>query len=184
MPGDVNKSQISPLQRGCLRLPALVRKKASRGALVIPTRERSETGGIPTLTSFRLKALRRSRGFTLLELMIVIFIIMILASIAMPVYNQSVIQARESVLRSNLASLRSVISQYTLDKQKAPQSLDELVTAGYLRQIPLDPITHQPNWEVVQEDVMMAVDQQDPGITDVHSASNETASDGTAYSSW
>jgi general secretion pathway protein G len=116
--------------------------------------------------------------------MIVIFIIMILASIAMPVYNQSVIQARESVLRSNLASLRSVISQYTLDKQKAPQSLDELVTAGYLRQIPLDPITHQPNWEVVQEDVMMAVDQQDPGITDVHSASNETASDGTAYSTW
>jgi general secretion pathway protein G len=169
MPGDVNKSQFSPVQRR---------------ALVIPTRERSETGGIPTPTSFRQKALRRSRGFTLLELMIVIFIIMILASIAMPVYNQSVIQARESVLRSNLASLRSVISQYTLDKQKAPQSLDELVTAGYLRQIPLDPITHQPNWEVVQEDVMMAVDQQDPGITDVHSASNETASDGTAYSSW
>lgn len=183
MPGDVNKSQFSPLQRGCLRLPALAQKKASRGALVIPTRERSETEGIPTLTSFRQKALR-SRGFTLLELMIVIFIIMILASIAMPVYNQSVIQARESVLRSNLASLRSVISQYTLDKQKAPQSLDELVTAGYLRQIPLDPITHQPNWEVVQEDVMMAVDQQDPGITDVHSASNETASDGTAYSTW
>src|SRR5579862_2206044 len=156
MPGGVNNSQSSALQHGRVRLPARARGKA----------------------------FQRSRGFTLLELMIVIFIIMILASIAMPVYNQSVIQARESVLRSNLASLRSVISQYTLDKQKAPQSLDELVTAGYLRQIPLDPITHQPNWEVVQEDVMMAVDQQDPGITDVHSASNETASDGTAYSTW
>lgn len=116
--------------------------------------------------------------------MVVIFIIMILASIAMPVYNQTIIQARESVLRSNLGTLRSVISQYTLDKQKAPQSLDELVTAGYLRQIPIDPMTRQPNWEVVQEDVLMAVDQQEPGITDVHSASNQTASDGTAYSTW
>lgn len=116
--------------------------------------------------------------------MVVIFIIMVLASVAVPVYNQSVVQARESVLRSNLATLRSVISQYTLDKQKAPQSLDDLVTAGYLRQIPTDPMTHQTNWEVVQEDVMMAVDQQEPGITDVHSASNATASDGSAYSTW
>ncbi len=156
MLGGVNKSQSSTLPHGRIGLPALPREKA----------------------------LRRDRGFTLLELMVVIFIIMILASIAMPVYNQSVIQARESVLRSNLATLRSVISQYTLDKQKAPQSLDDLVTAGYLRQIPLDPMTHQPNWEVVQEDVMMAVDQQDPGITDVHSASSAVASDGTAYSTW
>ncbi len=131
-----------------------------------------------------LQQKQRARGFTLLELMIVIFIIMILASIAMPVYNQAIVQARESVLRSNLSTLRTVISQYTLDKQKAPQSLDDLVTAGYLRQIPADPMTRQTNWEVVQEDVMMAVDQQEPGITDVHSAANVTASDGTAYSTW
>src|SRR5579864_3575037 len=125
-----------------------------------------------------------SRGFTLLELMIVISMIMILMAVAVPVYNQSVVQARESVLRSNLSTLRNVISQYTLDKQKAPQSLDDLVTAGYLRQIPMDPMTRQPNWEVVQEDVMMAVDQQEPGITDVHSASSQTAGDGTSYSTW
>lgn len=116
--------------------------------------------------------------------MVVISIIMILMAVAVPVYNQSIVQARESVLRSNLATLRSVISQYTLDKQKAPQSLDDLVSAGYLRQIPVDPMTRQTNWEVVQEDVLMAVDQQEPGITDVHSSSNATASDGTAYSTW
>ena len=128
--------------------------------------------------------LARQAGWSLLELMVVIFIIMILASIATPIYNQSVVQARESVLRSNLSTLRNVISQYTLDKQKAPQSLDDLVTAGYLRQIPVDPMTREANWEVVQEDVMMAVDQQEPGITDVHSSSSGTASDGTAYSTW
>jgi general secretion pathway protein G len=134
--------------------------------------------------AWRLRVRKGSGGFTLLELMIVISIMAILMAVAIPVYNQSIVQARESVLRANLSTLRNVISQYTLDKQKAPQSLDDLVTAGYLRQIPLDPMTHQPNWEVVQEDVMMAVDQQNPGITDVHSASSATASDGTAYSTW
>ena len=158
-----------------------LKKTASVGCPI--SRESRDECARPTSNHRRVRG-RNSRGFTLLELMVVIFIIMILASIAMPVYNQSVVQARESVLRSNLATLRSVISQYTLDKQKAPQSLDDLVTSGYLRQIPLDPMTRQPNWEVVQEDVMMAVDQQGPGITDVHSASNGTASDGTAYSSW
>jgi general secretion pathway protein G len=130
------------------------------------------------------KKSRLARGFTLLELMIVISIIMILMAVAVPMYNQAIVQARESVLRSNLNTLRSVIQQYTLDKQKAPQGLDDLVQGGYLRQVPVDPMTRETNWEVVQEDVLMAVDQQDPGITDVHSASNATASDGTAYSTW
>jgi len=127
---------------------------------------------------------RSSRGFTLLELMVVISMIMILMAVAVPMYNQSVVQARESVLRQNLSTLRNVISQYTLDKQKAPQGLDDLKTAGYLREIPIDPMTRQANWEVVQEDVLLAVDQQEPGITDVHSASSGTSSEGTAYSTW
>jgi general secretion pathway protein G len=117
-------------------------------------------------------------------MMIVISIILILMAIAVPVYNQSILRSREAVLRQDLFTLRSVISQYTLDKQKAPQSLDDVVQAGYLRQIPADPMTAQPNWEVVQEDVLLAVDQQEPGISDVHSSSSGTSSDGTAYSSW
>jgi|SRR5579864_1563020 len=123
-------------------------------------------------------------GFTLLELMIVISIILILMSIAIPVYNQSIVRSREAVLRQNLFTLREVIDQYTLDKQKAPQSLDDIVQAGYIKKIPVDPMTGEANWEVEQEDVLLAVDQQEPGISGVHSAAGGTASDGTAYSSW
>jgi general secretion pathway protein G len=127
---------------------------------------------------------RASAGFTLLEMMVVISIMVILISIGLPIYSQSVRRSREAVLRNDLFELRSLISQYTLDKQKAPQSLDDLVTAGYIKVVPKDPTTNEANWEVVQEDVLLAVDQQDPGISDVHSASNDTGSDGTAYSTW
>src|SRR5271165_2044317 len=130
------------------------------------------------------RARKHSRGFTLIELMIVISIMIILISVALPAYNQSIIRSREAVLRQNLFTLRSVISQYTLDKQKAPQSLDDLVQAGYLKVIPKDPVTNEANWEVVQEDVLLSVSQTDPGIDDVHSASSAIASDGTTYSSW
>src|ERR1700683_4995224 len=126
----------------------------------------------------------RSSGFTLLEMMIVISIMVILIAIAMPIYSQSVLRSREAVLRNDLFEMRSLISQYTLDKQKAPQSLDDLVTGGYIKMVPKDPMTNEANWEVVQEDVLLAVDQQDPGITDVKSASSASASDGTAYSTW
>src|ERR1700674_3447414 len=113
----------------------------------------------------------QDRGFTLIELMIVISLILILVSISVPAYNQSILRARESVLRQDLFQLRSLISQYTLDKQKAPQSLDDLVQAGYIKQIPTDPMTNEANWEVVQEDTLLTVDQQDPRISDAHWAS-------------
>jgi len=119
--------------------------------------------------------------------MIVIFIMLILVSIAIPNFNGSVQRARESVLRQNLFQLRDLISQYTLDKQKAPQALDDLVTAGYLKQIPKDPITNQTDWvvEQQQEDTISSPDEQDQGgIDDVHSASTATGSDGTAYNTW
>ena len=128
---------------------------------------------------------RTDRGFTLIELMIVISLILILVSISIPVYNQSILRAKESVLRQDLFQLRSLISQYTLDKQKAPQALDDLVQAGYLKQIPNDPMTGtNSSWTVDQEDSLLSVDQQDPGISDVHSGSSGTASDGTAYNTW
>ena len=127
---------------------------------------------------------RRSAGFTLLEMMIVMIVMAILVSIAVPIYQTTLTKSREAVLRQDLFTLRSLISQYTLDKQKAPQSLDDLIQGGYLKVIPKDPMTNEPNWEVVQDDVLLSVDQQDPGINDVHSASSATATDGMAYSSW
>src|ERR1700758_1494947 len=129
---------------------------------------------------------KKSRGFTLIELMIVISVILILVSVALPAYNQSIWRARESVPKQTLFAIRSVISQYTLDKQKAPQSLEDLVSAGYFKQIPTDPMTtRNDTWTVEQEsDTIMTVDQQEPGISDVHSGSSAVGSDGTAYNTW
>jgi general secretion pathway protein G len=132
----------------------------------------------------RGRAGRQSRGFTLIEMMIVVSLILILVSIALPLYNRVILRAREGVLKQDLFTLRQVIDQYTLDKKKAPQTLDDIVTAGYLKKVPVDPFTNEANWTVDQEDATEAADQQEPGIVDVHSSSNLTATDGTAYSSW
>ncbi|PYX88051.1 MAG: general secretion pathway protein GspG [Acidobacteria bacterium] len=134
----------------------------------------------------RFQAGRGSRGFTLIELMIVISLLLILLTIAIPIYNQAILRAKESVLRQDLFTLRQVIDQYTLDKQKAPQSLDDVISAGYLKQLPHDPFTGKNDtWAVVQEDdTLLDPNQTAGGINDVHSGSNLTASDGTAYSTW
>jgi general secretion pathway protein G len=128
---------------------------------------------------------RREFGFTMVELMIVMAIIVILISIAIPQYQKSIIRAKESVLQNNLHTLREVIDEYTYDKKKAPQSLDDLVSAGYLREIPMDPLTNSnQTWKVIMEDALQSVDQTDPGIFDVKSGSDKSGLDGTPYADW
>ena len=127
----------------------------------------------------------RLAGFTIIELMIVIAIIAILASMAVGRYQRSIWRAKEAVLRNDLFTLRSSIDQYTLDKQKAPQSLEDLVTAGYIKSVPKDPITNSTDtWVTDQEDSLMAIDQTAPGIVDIHSGASTESTEGTPYSTW
>jgi len=124
-------------------------------------------------------------GFTLVELMIVMLIIGVLMAIAVPKYERSVAIAREAVLKEDLRTMRGAIDSYTVDKQKGPQSLDDLVQAGYLQKIPVDPITRRNDtWMTTQDDAMYNLDQTDPGITNVHSGAQESATDGSSYSTW
>lgn len=132
----------------------------------------------------RCKA-KHEAGFTLMELMIVMMIIGVLTTLAIPSFVSAIKAAREAVLKEDLRVMRSAIDSYTMDKQKAPQSLDDLVTEGYLKVIPEDPMTKsRDTWVTSVSDSLHSLDQTDPGIDDVHSGAQDTGSDGQAYSTW
>ena len=121
----------------------------------------------------------------MIELMVVIAIILVLAGIAAARYEQSVVRAREAVLKQDLQTMRSAIQQYTLDKEAGPQSLDDLVSSGYLREVPTDPMTRGRDWHTDSDNALLSVDQTSPGITDVHSTSDTVSPfENTSYSSW
>lgn len=127
----------------------------------------------------------RESGFTLVELMIVMLIISVLAAVAIPSFVGAIKNAREAALKEDLHVMRDAIDSYTMDKNKAPQSLDDLVQSGYLKKIPEDPMTHsRDTWVTSSDDTLSDVDETDGGINDVHSGSDETGSDGQPYSSW
>jgi general secretion pathway protein G len=127
----------------------------------------------------------KREGYTLIELIIVMAIISILLSIAVPLYQKSLLRTKESLLKNNLFTLRTVIDEYTFDKQKAPQTLQDLVSQGYLRAVPIDPITgSDQTWRVIMEDALTMVNQTEPGIYDVRSGSDLKSLEGTPYSEW
>ena len=128
---------------------------------------------------------KRQRGFTLVELMVVMLIISILLAIAVPSFISAIRSAREAALREDLHTMRDAIEQYTEDKQEAPQSLDDVVQAGYLKALPMDPMTHSDStWVPDQSDSYSSVDQSQTGINDVHSGSGLTGANGVPYSQW
>jgi general secretion pathway protein G len=128
---------------------------------------------------------RRGRnGFTLIELMIVMAIVVILISVAIPYYQKSIVRAKETVLHNNLATMRDAIDEYSYDKQKAPQQLEDLVSDGYLRDVPKDPITGNNEWKIIMEDASQSVNSTEPGIFDVKSESSKQSLEGTPYSDW
>ena len=143
---------------------------------------RSQESGVGEITPAPVSRLLSS-GFTLLELMIVISIIIILASVALPQYQKTIMHARETVLRDDLFNMRKLIDQYSADKGKLPQSLDDLVSAGYMREVPKDPITDNKDWTIATGDDPYST-EGGTGVTDVHSSSSEVSTEGTPYTEW
>ncbi len=127
---------------------------------------------------------RRDFGFTLIELMIVMLIMSILIGIAAIAYDKTVVKARESVLKQDLQTMRQAIDNYTMDKQQAPQSLEDLVDAHYLREIPIDPVSQQKDWVLHFGDTVLTAEQNGTGVDDVHSGSESVGSNGEAYNTW
>lgn len=123
-------------------------------------------------------------GFTLIELLIVISIIVILVGIAALKYDQVIKHSKEAVLHTDLRTLRDAIDNYTLDKQAAPQSVEDLQQAGYLREVPVDPITHAKDWVPQFDSVVLSPEQTSTGMTNVHSSSTQMSTEGTPYSEW
>jgi len=128
------------------------------------------------------RKVRRS-GYTLIELIIVMAIVSVLLAIAVPIYQKSLLRTKETLLKNNIFTLRQVIDEYTFDKQKAPQSLQDLVSEGYLRAVPIDPITgSDQTWRIIMEDAVSMVNQTQPGIFDIRSGSDQKSLEGTPYS--
>lgn len=127
----------------------------------------------------------RRRGFTFVELMVTLTIALILITMTIPIYQRIIVSTKESTLKNNLHTLRTSIDHYYYDKEKAPQSLQDLVSEGYLRGLPLDPMTgSNQTWQTVMEEASQSVNNAEPGIWDVHSGSGRMGLDGTPYSQW
>ena len=131
------------------------------------------------------RARASEQGFTLIELIIVMAIIGILSVIAIPSFVQSVKKAKEAALKEDLHTMRNAIDSYTVDKEKAPQGLDDLVQAGYLKSLPVDPMTNRSDsWMTSESDTMTDINETQGGLDDVHSGSEAVATDGTTYNTW
>jgi general secretion pathway protein G len=172
----IQPQKPQPQKPGCPILRGLIAKGGNDNAKTAPPL---------ASTPYALSPDPSSSGFTLLELMIVMVVIGLLAAIAIPAYTSNIRNAKEAVLKEDLHVLRQAIDSYTVDKQKAPQSLDDLVQAGYLKTMPIDPFTHRSDtWLPAQDDTLQTLDQTESGINDVHSGAQMTASDGSSYNTW